>query len=287
MNNTEKNKVLGGTLYIVATPIGNLADLSERARKVLSEVDFIAAEDTRVTGLLLSQYGITKPMLMYHDHNKEQKEKEILNKLQSGLSGALVSDAGTPCISDPGGELVRACIENNVPVTSVPGCCAAITALTLSGFVTGRFAFEGFLTGSRGEKRKRLEEIKLDRRTLIFYESPHRVQKTVSLFYEILGDREVALARELTKFNEQVVHTTLGRAVQFFDEHPPKGEYVLVVAGAPREKIREEAFFADMTIAEHVAFYIESGLSKMDAMKAVSRDRGIPKGAVYKEMVDR
>lgn len=286
MSDSEKNKIIGGTLYLVSTPIGNLADISERALKVLSEVDFIAAEDTRVTGLLLSHFDISKPLTSYHDHNKEQKGEEIIQKLQAGLSCALVSDAGTPCISDPGAELVSACIDRDVPVTSVPGCCAAVSALTLSGLAGGRFAFEGFLSGSQGDKRRRLEEIKLDRRTLIFYESPHRVQKTAALMAEVFGPRPVSIIKELTKINEQVVHTTLDRAPQFFDLVKPKGEYVLVVAGAPASQVRSEAFYADMTIAEHVAFYINSGLSKMEAMKAVSRDRGIPKGEVYKEMLE-
>lgn len=286
MSDSEKNKIIGGTLYLVSTPIGNLADISERALKVLSEVDFIAAEDTRVTGLLLSHFDISKPLTSYHDHNKEQKGEEIIQKLQAGLSCALVSDAGTPCISDPGAELVSACIDRDVPVTSVPGCCAAVSALTLSGLAGGRFAFEGFLSGSQGDKRRRLEEIKLDRRTLIFYESPHRVQKTAALMAEVFGPRPVSIIKELTKINEQVVHTTLDRAPQFFDLVKPKGEYVLVVAGAPASQVRSEAFYADMTIAEHVAFYINSGLSKMEAMKAVSHDRGIPKGEVYKEMLE-
>ena len=286
MSDSEKNKIIGGTLYLVSTPIGNLADISERALKVLSEVDFIAAEDTRVTGLLLSHFDISKPLTSYHNHNKEQKGEEIIQKLQAGLSCALVSDAGTPCISDPGAELVSACIDRDVPVTSVPGCCAAVSALTLSGLAGGRFAFEGFLSGSQGDKRRRLEEIKLDRRTLIFYESPHRVQKTAALMAEDFGPRPVSIIKELTKINEQVVHTTLDRAPQFFDLVKPKGEYVLVVAGAPASQVRSEAFYADMTIAEHVAFYINSGLSKMEAMKAVSRDRGIPKGEVYKEMLE-
>lgn len=285
MNDTEKNKVLGGTLYIVATPIGNLADLSERAKKVLSEVNFIAAEDTRVAGRLLSAYGISKPTVNYFDHNKDSAGPKIIKRLQGGESCALVTDAGTPAVSDPGGELVALCIENGVPVTGVPGCCAAINALTLSGLPSYRFAFEGFLSGSDGDKRKRLEELKGDSHTLIFYEAPHRLTKTLSLMAEVLGAREIALCREMTKLNEQVLHTTLERAVEYYTENEPRGEYVLVVAGATKEEIRKDAFFADMTVKEHVEFYINSGMSKMDAMKAAAKDRGVSKGEIYKEMI--
>lgn len=285
MNDTEKNKVIDGTLYIVSTPIGNLLDMSERAKKVLSEVGFIAAEDTRVASRLLSAYGISKPTVNYFEYNKEQMGEKIIERLKRGESCALVTDAGTPAISDPGGELVTLCVENDVPVTSVPGCCAAINALTLSGLPCYRFAFEGFLSGSDGDKTKRLEELKGDTRTLVFYEAPHRLKKTLALMSKVLGGRRVALCREMTKINEQVLHTTLTRAVEYYEENEPRGEYVLVVAGATKEEIKKDAFFADMTVREHVEFYINSGMSKMDAMKAAARDRGVSKGDIYKEMI--
>ncbi len=285
MSDTEKNKVIGGTLYIVSTPIGNLSDMSERAKKVLSEVGFIAAEDTRVASRLLSAYGISKPTVNYFEYNKEQMGEKILGRLKLGESCALVTDAGTPAISDPGGELVTLCVENDVPVTSVPGCCAAINALTLSGLPCYRFAFEGFLSGSDGDKTKRLEELKGDTRTLVFYEAPHRLKRTLDLMSRVLGGRRVAICREMTKINEQVIHTTLTRAVEYYTENEPRGEYVLVVAGATKEEIKKDAFFADMTVREHVGFYINAGMSKMDAMKAAARDRGVSKGDIYKEMI--
>ncbi len=283
---TEKNKVLGGTLYLVATPIGNLADLSQRACKVLSEVDFIAAEDTRNTAKLLTAFDISKPQVSYHEHNKRSKGPEIIERLKAGQSCALVSDAGTPAISDPGEDLVRLCIENDVPVTVIPGCCAAISALTLSGLSTSRFAFEGFLAGTDADKRKHLEKIKYDDRTLIFYEAPHRLIDTLELMYGVLGERQIAIVKEITKLNERVLHTALSRAARFYRENPPKGEYVLIVDGAGEEQQRADAFWANMTVAEHVAFYEGSGMSRMDAMKATAKDRGVPKGKIYKELLN-
>lgn len=283
---TEKNKVLGGTLYLVATPIGNLADLSARACKVLSEVDFIAAEDTRNTAKLLTAFDISKPQVSYHEHNKRSKGPEIIERLKAGQSCALVSDAGTPAISDPGEDLVKLCIENDVPVTVVPGCCAAISALTLSGLSTSRFAFEGFLAGTDADKRKRLEKIKYDDRTLIFYEAPHRLIDTLELMYGVLGERQIAVVKEITKLNERVLHTALSRAAKFYRENPPKGEYVLIVEGASDEQQKADAFWANMTAPEHVAFYESSGMSRMDAMKAAAKDRGVPKGKIYKELLN-
>ena len=285
MMDTEKNRIVGGTLYLVATPIGNLSDLSERAKKVLSEVDFIAAEDTRNTTKLLCAYGISKPMVSYFEHNKHTKGAQIIKRLKAGQSCALVTDAGTPAISDPGEDLVRECIDCDVPVTSIPGCCAAVSALTLSGLPTGRFAFEGFLSGTDSDKRNRLEEIRCDMRTLIFYEAPHRLVDTLDRLFEVLGDRQIAVIKELTKRNERVLHTTLARAGEYYREHEPKGEYVLVVGGAHREQLRNDAFFANMSVKEHVAFYMDSGMSRMDAMKAAARDREVPKGEIYKQML--
>ena len=286
MNNTdflnEKNKVLPGVLYLVATPIGNLADLSERAAKVLSEVDFIACEDTRNSMKLLTLMGISKPVISYFEHNKVAKGKEILQRLQEGQSCALVTDAGTPAISDPGEDLVRLCAENGVTVTSVPGCCAAITALILSGLPTGKFVFEGFLPSDKKGRNERLNALKSEERTLILYEAPHRLVDSLADMAEILGeDRGIALCRELTKRNEEIHRTTLLGAIEHYKTAEPRGEYVLILAGA---KPKNEMFFANMTIPEHVAFYEQNGLSRMDAMKAAARDRGVGKSEIYKEM---
>ncbi len=278
----EKNKVKGGTLYLVTTPIGNLADLSERAKKVLSEVDFVAAEDTRNSAKLLAIFGIKKPMVSYYEHNKRERGEEICDRIAAGESCALVTDAGMPGISDPGEDIVRLCAERGIPVTAVPGPCAAMTALTLSGLFTGRFAFEGFLSTNKGERRERLAELKCDTRTLIFYEAPHKLKATLADLYEAFGERKISLCRELTKLNEEICRTTLSAAVGMYSEHEPRGEYVLIVEGASGAQVRAEAFWASMSIEEHVAHYIEEGKTKMDAIKACAKDRGIAKNEVYK-----
>lgn len=279
----EKNKIEAGMLYLVATPIGNLADLSARAEKVLSGVDFIAAEDTRVTAKILSHLGISKPLLSYHEHNKRGCGETILHRLQEGASCALVTDAGTPAISDPGEDIARLCEENGIPVTAVPGACAMVDALILSGMPTRRFCFEGFLEGNENRRRERLEALKGERRTMIFYEAPHHLVDTVSLMCEIFGEtRPIALCRELTKRNEEVLRLTLGGAVTYFASHAPRGEYVLVLGGAKEET---DAFWLSMTVQEHVAFYMASGMPKMDAVKAVARDRGVAKNMIYREMI--
>ena len=278
----EKNKTLKGVLYLVATPIGNLADLSQRAEKVLSEVDFVACEDTRNSLKLLNLLGISKPVISYFEHNKKAKGEEIVRRLQEGQSCALVTDAGTPAISDPGEDLVRLCAENGVPVTSVPGCCAAVTALILSGLPTTKFVFEGFLPSDGKGRKNRLAELQSESRTLILYEAPHRLCDSLCDMAAAFGeDRPIALCRELTKRNEEIMRTTLGDAISHYKENEPRGEYVLILGGA---KPKSEMFFADMTIAEHVAFYEDNGLSRMDAMKAVARDRGVGKSEIYKEM---
>lgn len=275
----EKNKVEGGTLYLVATPIGNMADLSERAIKVLSEVDFVAAEDTRNSLKLLSLLGISKPMISYFEHNKKERGQQILARLKEGQSCALVTDAGTPAISDPGQDLVGLCIAEGVSVTSVPGCCAAINALVLSGMDTHKFIFEGFIEGNDRRKKEVYEELAGSRKTIIFYEAPHRLRETLALMVEVFGkDRPIALCREMTKLNEEVLRTTLMEAVEYYKENDPRGEYVLVLAG----KTEEERFFVGMTVEEHVRFYINAGMSKMDAMKAVAKDRGVSKSEIYK-----
>ena len=277
----DKNQIVGGVLYLVATPIGNLSDLSERALKVLSEVDVIAAEDTRNTGKLLAYFGISKPMISYFEHNKRERGLVILEKLKSGQSCALVTDAGTPAISDPGEDLVRLCAENDVTVTSIPGCCAVINALALSALPTGRFCFEGFLSTNKNERLDRLNEIKNDTRTTIFYEAPHKLVKTLEDLHSVLGDRKISLCRELTKLNEEIMRTTLSNAIEYYTTTSPRGEYVLVVEGC-LEKSKEDAFWISMSIEEHVDFYVNQGLKKMDAIKSVAKDRDLPKNEVYK-----
>ena len=278
----EKNKVLPGVLYLVATPIGNLADLSHRAEKVLQEVDFVACEDTRNSMKLLNLLGISKPTISYFEHNKKAKGEEIAARLQAGQSCALVTDAGTPAISDPGEDLVRLCAEKGIVVTSVPGCCAAVNALILSGLPTAKFVFEGFLPSDAKGRKNRLAELQSENRTLILYEAPHRLRESLADMASALGsDRPIALCRELTKRNEEIMRTTLASAIEHYKENDPRGEYVLIIGGA---KPKSEMFFADMTVARHVQFYEENGLSRMDAMKAVARDRGVGKSEIYKEM---
>ncbi len=278
----EKNKIREKTLYLVTTPIGNLADLSERAKKVLAGVDFVAAEDTRNSAKLLSIFGIKKPMVSYYEHNKRERGEMICDRIAAGESCALVTDAGMPGISDPGEDIVRLCAERGITVTAVPGPCAAMTALTLSGLFTGRFAFEGFLSTNKGERREHLAELKNDARTLIFYEAPHKLKATLADLNESFGDRQIALCRELTKLNEEIIRTTLSAAVHLYDEREPRGEYVLIVAGQTAEQASAEAFWADMSIEEHVAHYVAEGKSKMDAIKACAKDRGMAKNEVYK-----
>ena len=278
----EKNKVVGGTLYLVATPVGNLADLSARAVKVLSEVDFIAAEDTRNSMRLLSYLGIQKPMVSYFEHNKRTHGEMICNRLKNGESCALVTDAGTPAISDPGEDIVALCAEQNIPVTSIPGACAAILALTLSALPTGRFCFEGFLSADKKERRAHLEKLKNDDRTLIFHEAPHKLKATLADMSEIFGaERKISLCRELTKLNEDIHRTTLAGAVAFYEENSPRGEYVLVVEGSDGIENDEKNDLCSLSVEEHVNHYISSGMSQKDAIKAAAHDRGVPKNEVY------
>lgn len=280
----NKNEIKGGTLYLVATPIGNLSDMSERAIKTLREVDFVAAEDTRNSGRLLSFFGISKMMISYFEHNKRERGQIILKKLKDGESCALITDAGTPAISDPGEDLVRLCAENDIPVTSVPGCSAVVNALALSALPTGRFAFEGFLSTNKAERKNHLESVKNDTHTLIFYEAPHKLKATLADMLSVFGDRKISLCRELTKINEEIIRTTLASACEYYSENEPRGEYVLVISGA-EEKITDNADFSDMTVQEHIDFYISSGMKKMDAIKAVAKDRGVPKSEIYKQAI--
>ena len=282
LSKEDKNKIIGGTLYLVATPIGNLSDISERALKTLSEVDFVAAEDTRNSGKLLAYFGISKPMVSYFEHNKRERGLVILERLKNGESCALVTDAGTPAISDPGEDLVVLCAENGIPVTSIPGCSAVVNALALSALPTGRFCFEGFLSTNKNERFSRLNEIKNDTRTTIFYEAPHKLQKTLDDIYEVFGDRKISLCRELTKLNEEILRTTLTNAIDYYKENAPRGEYVLVIEGVGENAKSEDAFWKDMTIEAHLDFYISQEMKKMDAIKAVAKDRGVSKSEIYK-----
>ena len=285
----EKNKVKGGTLYLVATPVGNLADISSRAVKVLREVDFIAAEDTRNSMRLLSFLGIQKPMVSYFEHNKRSHGELICDRLIAGESCALVTDAGTPAISDPGEDIVALCAERGIPVTSIPGACAAILALTLSGLCTSRFCFEGFLSADKKDRRARLEALMSDDRTTIFHEAPHKLRATLADMCEIFGgERRISLCRELTKLNEDIHRTTLSGAVEFYNQNDPRGEYVLVVEGAPEGTAKSEKLdLCSLSIEAHVEHYVNAGMSKKDAIKTAAKDRGVPKNDIYMHFVDK
>ena len=285
-NTEEKNRIEGGKLYLVATPIGNLADMSERALKVLSEVDFIAAEDTRNSLRLLSHFGISKSMVSYHEHNRRERGAEITERLLGGESCALITDAGTPAISDPGEDIVALCAEKGIPVTSIPGACALITALTLSGLPTARFVFEGFLPVQKKERRERLEELSYERRTFILHEAPHKLRTTLSDLRETLGgERRISLCRELTKLNEDVFRTTLDGAIAHYAEREPRGEYVLVIEGGIKK--REYNAENTMTPEETVAYYLEEGMSRNDALKAAAKKLGMSKNELYRLIMEK
>lgn len=271
---------MAGILYIVGTPIGNLEDMSVRGVRVLGEVDFIAAEDTRVTLKLLNHFGIKKPLISYHDHNQKEKGTEILQKLLDGQNGAIVTDAGMPCISDPGEDLVRLCAENDVVTKVVPGPSAVLSALALSGLDTSRFVFEGFLTTQKSQKKESLEELQREKRTLIFYEAPHKLCETLQNLLDILGNRRIAIARELTKIYEEVRRTTLEEAVLFYQENKPRGEFVLVVEGAPEEE--RVSFEQAVTMVQQLA---EKGIPLSQAAKDVARQTGYKKGDLYKAAI--
>nr|MBQ8890911.1 16S rRNA (cytidine(1402)-2'-O)-methyltransferase [Clostridia bacterium] len=280
MEQNERNKVEGGTLYLVATPIGNLADISERAKKVLSEVDFVAAEDTRNSLKLLTLYGIHTELVSYFEHNKAKSGERILARLLSGESCALITDAGMPAISDPGEDIVRLCAEAGVTVRIVPGCCAAVSALSLSGLSTARFCFEGFLPAKKGERRARLSLLSDEERTMIFYEAPHKLCATLSDMEAAFGsERKISLCRELTKLNEETLRTTVGEAVRYYENNEPRGEYVLVVEGCDKPTGSDPLL--SLSPAEHVAHYEAMGQGRMDAIKQAARDRGISKSELY------
>lgn len=275
-----------GTLYLCATPIGNLQDMTPRVVETLRTVDVIAAEDTRNSIKLLNHFDIHTPMTSYHEYNKVEKAKQLVARLQSGQNIALITDAGTPAISDPGEVLVRMCHENLIPVTSLPGPAACITALTLSGLSTRRFCFEGFLPSDKKEKRQLLEELASESRTMILYEAPHHLVRTLEELYEALGERRITLCRELTKKFETVMPTSLEKALEFYKTEEPRGEYVLVIEGKSyEEKRREEiSFWESMTIEEHMAYYENQGMDNKTAMKQVARDRGVGKREIYAQL---
>ena len=270
---------MAGMLYLVPTPIGNLGDISQRCRQTLEEADFIAAEDTRVTLKLLNYLGLKKSLVSYYEHNKDFKGNVILERILAGETCALVSDAGSPAISDPGEDLVKLCAEAGITVCAIPGPCAVITALSISGQSTGRFCFEGFLSTAKKSRREHLEALIGERRTMIFYEAPHKLLSTLEDMAEVFGeDRSISLCRELTKLHEEVVRTTLGGAIAKYRENPPKGEFVLVLAGAP-ETVRESATPEDA--AKRVAELMEAGLSRKDAIKQTAKELDLPKNVVY------
>jgi 16S rRNA (cytidine1402-2'-O)-methyltransferase len=283
---SEKNKVEKSTLYLVATPIGNLADISERAIKVLSEVDFIAAEDTRNSMKLLLCLGIKKELISYHEHNRKSAGERIVARLLSGESCAVITDAGMPAISDPGEDIVRLCADSGIRVSVIPGACAAVSALSLSALATGRFCFEGFLSTKPSERSKRLLALKNEERTMIIYEAPHKLLATLKSLLDTFGkERKIALCRELTKLNEEVMRTTLADAVSYYESNAPRGEYVLVIEGAEAAGVAsssEENPLLSLSPEEHVAHYENEGVSRMDAIKKAAKDRGITKSELYK-----
>lgn len=274
-------------LYICATPIGNLLDITERVIETLNEVDLIAAEDTRNSIKLLNHFNIKTPMTSYHEFNKYDKADELIIKLREGKDIALISDAGTPAISDPGEVLVKKCHEEGIPVTSLPGACACITALTLSGISTRRFAFEAFLPSDKKERRTILNELENETRTIIIYEAPHHLLDTLKQLLDVLGDRNITLCKELTKRFERINRTTLASSVEFYSENIPKGEFVLVIEGKSREDIMKEkqTSFENMTIEEHLKSYIDKGIDKKEAMKLVAKDRGVSKRDIYNSLI--
>ena len=275
---------MAGILYLCATPIGNLEDMTFRAIRTLKEVDLIAAEDTRNSIRLLNHFAIQTPMTSYHEYNKYDKGRKLIEKLLEGKNIALITDAGTPGISDPGEELVRMCHENGIRVTPVPGAAACITALTMSGLPTRRFAFEAFLPSEKKEREKILTELERETRTIILYEAPHRLVRTLKLLEERLGDeRNVAVCRELTKKHETVYRGTLCDAVSYYESTEPRGECVLVIDGKSQEEIEreEQKKWEQMSIEDHVAYYISQGADRKEAMKKTAQDRGVSKRDIY------
>ena len=280
---------MAGKLYLCATPIGNLEDITYRVLRILNEVDLIAAEDTRHSIKLLNHFDIKTPMTSYHEYNKVDKAKYLVRELQSGKNIAIITDAGTPGISDPGEELVKQCIDAGVEVSSIPGPAACITALTMSGQATRRFAFEAFLPADKKERALILSELKDETRTIIIYEAPHHLVKTLKDLYEVLGERSITLCKELTKLHERAEKTTLTALIKKYENEEPKGEHVLVIAGKTFEEKREESIqsFMEMSIEEHMNIYLEKGMDKKEAMKAVAKDRGVSKRDIYDALLEK
>ena len=278
---------MAGKLYLCATPIGNLEDITFRVIRTLKEADVIAAEDTRNSIKLLNHFEIKTPLTSYHEFNKYDKAKVLVNRMLEGENVALITDAGTPGISDPGEELVKQCYEAGIEVTSLPGAAACITALTLSGLSTRRFAFEAFLPSDKKEKAAILEELKTETRTIIIYEAPHRLKKTIAELFSALGNRRMTVVKELTKLHENVFLTSFLEALAYYEENEPRGEFVLVIEGKKIEELKKEkeASFNEMDINEHMKLYMDKGMDKKEAMKAVAVDRGIPKREVYKMLL--
>ena len=278
---------MAGTLYLCATPIGNLEDITFRVLRTLKEVDLIAAEDTRNSIKLLNHFEIKTPMTSYHEFNKIEKAYQLVAKLKEGQNIALITDAGTPGISDPGEDIVRICYEEGVSVTSLPGAAACITALTMSGRPTRRFAFEAFLPRDKKERAAVLEELKNETRTIIIYEAPHHLVKTITELMNALGDRELTVCRELTKKHEEKRQTTFSELLEYSKEHEPRGEYVLIICGRSREELvkEQQESWESMSLEEHMQLYEAQGISHKEAMKLVAKDRGISKRDVYQALL--
>jgi|SRR3712207_2399106 len=278
---------MSGKLYICPTPIGNLDDITYRTIKTLESVDIIAAEDTRHSVKLLNHFNISKPLTSYHEHNKNSKGPALIEKLRNDIDIALVSDAGMPGISDPGADLVGLCIENDIEVEVLPGASAFVVALVGSGMDTNKFVFEGFLDRDKKKKKKRLEEIKGEEKTIIVYESPHRLKDTLMVMLDVLGDRRISLCRELTKKHEEYMRTSLSQAVEYYGVNTPRGEYILILEGSKDFACVEEANkYNDFSERDYVVALIETGLSKKEAIKTVARERGMRKDQVYKQVLD-
>jgi len=277
-----------GCIYLVATPIGNLKDITLRALETLQSVDFIAAEDTRQTLKLLNHFNIKKPLISYHEHNKYESGEKIIKRVLEGENMALVTDAGTPGISDPGEALVKMAIENNINVYLIPGPTAFVYGLVVSGLNTSRFVFEGFLPTDKKGRKERLDALLNEERTIIFYEAPHKLLRTLEDLYKTFGDRKISICRELTKKYEEVIRCTLSQALEIFKEKKPLGEFVLVLEGISKEELERKKTedFKDISIEEHVKMYIEKGFSKMEAIKMVAKERGLPKSEVYKKALN-
>lgn len=280
---------MNGKLYLCATPIGNLEDITYRVVRTLKEVDLIAAEDTRNSIKLLNHFEIDTPMTSYHEYNRIEKGQYLIRKMNEGMQVALITDAGTPGISDPGEDLVDMCHQAGIPVTSLPGAVACITALTLSGLSTRRFVFEAFLPPDKKERRQILAELGTETRTVILYEAPHRLAKTLGELLEALGNRKITVCRELTKKYETVFLTTLTEAIDYYQKQAPRGECVIVMEGRSREVMKQESqqVWLEMDLAEHMAHYETQGMDRKEAMKTVARDRGISKRNVYRELLER